>query len=144
MQELGATAVVAEGAESGGHIGDIHTMALVPQVVDALDIPVLAAGGIFDGRGRCRIHARRAGSTGLRQDSSSPTSATYTEKSMAARLIRRIRCQHHGDRKITWRRCARSKTPFTKKFFKMEYDPAVPKEEVLYPEPIHAQGRVRR
>ena len=51
MQELGATAVIAEGAESGGHIGDLHTLALVPQVVDAVDIPVLAAGGIFDGRG---------------------------------------------------------------------------------------------
>ena len=51
MQELGATAVIAEGAESGGHVGDTHTLALVPQVVDAVDIPVLAAGGIFDGRG---------------------------------------------------------------------------------------------
>ena len=51
MQELGASAVVAEGAESGGHVGDTHTMALVPQVIDAVDIPVLAAGGIFDGRG---------------------------------------------------------------------------------------------
>ena len=46
MQELGATAVIAEGAESGGHVGDLHTMSLVPQVVDALDIPVLAAGGL--------------------------------------------------------------------------------------------------
>ena len=51
MEELGATAVVAEGAESGGHVGDTHTMALVPQVVDAVKLPVLAAGGIFDGRG---------------------------------------------------------------------------------------------
>ena len=51
MQELGATALIAEGAESGGHVGDIHTMALVPQVIDAVNIPVLAAGGIFDGRG---------------------------------------------------------------------------------------------
>ena len=51
MQELGATAVITEGAESGGHIGDTHTMALLPQILDAVDIPVLAAGGIFDGRG---------------------------------------------------------------------------------------------
>ena len=46
----GATAVVAEGTESGGHIGETSTMALVPQVVDAVDIPVVAAGGIADGR----------------------------------------------------------------------------------------------
>ena len=46
MQELGATAVIAEGAESGGHIGENTTMCLVPQVVDAVEIPVLAAGGI--------------------------------------------------------------------------------------------------
>ena len=47
----GATAVVAEGTESGGHIGETSTMALVPPVVDAVDIPVVAAGGIADGRG---------------------------------------------------------------------------------------------
>ena len=47
----GATAVVAEGTESGGHIGETSTMALVPQVVDAVDVPVVAAGGIADGRG---------------------------------------------------------------------------------------------
>lgn len=51
MEKAGADAVVAEGTESGGHIGENTTMCLVPQVVDAVEIPVIAAGGIADGRG---------------------------------------------------------------------------------------------
>ena len=51
MERAGADAVVAEGTESGGHIGENTTMCLVPQVVDAVNIPVIAAGGIADGRG---------------------------------------------------------------------------------------------
>lgn len=51
LARQGADALIAEGMESGGHIGDIATMPLVPQVVDVVDIPVVAAGGIADGRG---------------------------------------------------------------------------------------------
>ena len=51
MERAGADAVIAEGQESGGHIGSVSTMALVPQVVDSVGIPVIAAGGLGDGRG---------------------------------------------------------------------------------------------
>ena len=50
MARCGADAIIAEGGESGGHVGDMTTMTLLPQVVDAIDLPVIAAGGIADGR----------------------------------------------------------------------------------------------
>ena len=51
MEKMGADAVIAEGCEAGGHIGELTTMSLTPQIVDAVHIPVVAAGGIADGRG---------------------------------------------------------------------------------------------
>ena len=51
MTRLGASALIAEGGESGGHVGELTTMVLVPQVCDATSLPVIAAGGIADGRG---------------------------------------------------------------------------------------------
>lgn len=63
MEKEGVDAVIAEGTESGGHIGELTTMALVPQVVDAVNIPVIAAGGLADGRGL--ISAMALGAKGV-------------------------------------------------------------------------------
>jgi enoyl-[acyl-carrier protein] reductase II len=51
VERMGADGIIAEGMESGGHIGDVGTMPLIPQVADAVDVPIVAAGGIADGRG---------------------------------------------------------------------------------------------
>ena len=129
MQELGATAVIAEGAESGGHVGDIHTMALVPQVVDAVSIPVLAAGGIFDGRGAAA--AFMLGACGVQVGTrflvaeECRVHPVYKERLIKASDIgTMVTGKSLGD-------AVRSlKTPFTKQFAKMEADPSVSADEI--------------
>ena len=129
MQELGAAAVIAEGAESGGHVGDTHTMALVPQVVDAVDIPVLAAGGIFDGRGAAA--AFMLGACGVQVGTrflvadECRVHPVYKERLIKASDIgTMVTGKSLGD-------AVRSlKTPFSKQFAKMEANPEVTDEQI--------------
>ncbi len=129
MQELGAAAVIAEGAESGGHVGETHTMALLPQVLDAVDIPVLAAGGIFDGRGAAAMFLMGAcgvqvGTRFLMADECR-VHDVYKERLIKASDVgTMVTGKTLGD-------AVRSlKTPFTKKFARLEADPSVPDAEV--------------
>lgn len=129
IQELGAAAVIAEGAESGGHVGETHTMALLPQVLDAVDIPVLAAGGIFDGRGAAAMFLMGAcgvqvGTRFLMADECR-VHDVYKERLIKASDVgTMVTGKTLGD-------AVRSlKTPFTKKFARLEADPSVPDAEV--------------
>lgn len=129
-ERAGADAVIAEGQESGGHIGELTTMALVPQVVDAVKIPVLAAGGIGDGRGIAA--ALMLGAKGVQ---------------MGTRFLVAKECGVHQNYKdmvlsakdistqVTGRRfggntCRGIKNSFTRNFVKMEYAPDATPESV--------------
>ena len=130
MQGLGVDAVVAEGAESGGHVGELHTMPLIPQVVDAVDIPVVAAGGICDGRGVAA--AFMLGAEGVQVGTrflvaeECNVHSVYKEKILNATDISTI---------VTGKRVGHPvrslKTPFSKSLAKMENDPASNPEEVF-------------
>ena len=130
MEAAGADAVVAEGAESGGHVGELHTMALVPQVVDALNIPVIAAGGICDGRGAAAAfmlgaEAVQVGTRFLAAEECN-VHEVYKEKVIKATDISTIvtgKSLGHPVRSL--------KTPFSKTFARMESDPSVSKDEIL-------------
>lgn len=123
MERAGADAVVAEGTESGGHIGEATTMTLVPQVVDAVNIPVIAAGGIADGRGfaAAMMLGAQAVQMGTRfvVAKESIVHENYKQKVVAAKDI---------DSEVTGRstghpvRCIRNK--MTREYLKMEKEGA--------------------
>ena len=130
MQAAGADAVVAEGAESGGHVGELHTMPLVPQVVDAVDIPVIAAGGICDGRGAAAAFMLGADAIQVGTRFLSATECNvhpeYKERILKATDISTIvtgKTLGHPVRSL--------KTPFSKTFARMESDVSVSPEEVM-------------
>ncbi len=123
-ERMGATAVVAEGGESGGHVGDLTTMTLVPQVVDAVKIPVIAAGGIADGRGIAAAFA--LGAVGVQCGTRFLTATectvhqNYKDKILKAKDIDTI---------VTGKRTGHPvrslKNKFSRTFAEMENDPSI-------------------
>ncbi len=127
MARNGASAVIAEGGESGGHVGELTTMVLVPQVCDAVDIPVLAAGGIADGRGMCAAFA--LGAAGVQMGTAFLVAKecnvhpAYKERVLKAKDI---------DTMTTGRRSGHPvrvlKNQFARDYAKMEWDSTVSDE----------------
>lgn len=120
-ERSGATAVIAEGCESGGHIGELTTMVIVPQVCDAVKIPVIAAGGIGDGRGVAA--ALMLGAIGVQIGTRFLTAhecnvhAVYKERILKAKDIDTIATGKRLGHPV---RCL--KTPFSRELMKMESD----------------------
>lgn len=129
VERAGAFAVIAEGGESGGHIGDLSTITLVPQVVDAVKIPVIAAGGIGDGRGVAA--AMMLGAAGVQCGTIFLCSQectihdNYKQKVLAAKDIDTI---------VTGKRLGHAvrsiRSPFTRKYAKLEYEISTSGEEL--------------
>ena len=127
MARAGASAVIAEGGESGGHVGELTTMVLVPQVCDAVEIPVIAAGGIADGRGMCAAFA--LGAAGVQMGTAFLVAKecnvhpAYKERVLKAKDI---------DTMTTGRRSGHPvrvlKNQFARDYAKMEWDSTVSDE----------------
>ena len=127
MARAGASAVIAEGGESGGHVGELTTMVLVPQVCDAVEIPVIAAGGIADGRGMCAAFA--LGAAGVQMGTAFLVAKecnvhpSYKERVLKAKDI---------DTMTTGRRSGHPvrvlKNQFARDYAKMEWDSSVSDE----------------
>ncbi|MGI6727836.1 MAG: enoyl-[acyl-carrier-protein] reductase FabK [Anaerovoracaceae bacterium] len=129
VERSGACAVIAEGGEAGGHIGELNTMALIPQICDAVNIPVIAAGGIADGRGIAA--AFMLGAKGVQMGTrflvakECTIHQNYKDKIIAAKDI---------DTMLTGKRLGHPvralKTPFTRAFLKNEGDVTKTLEEL--------------
>ena len=129
VERAGVDAVIAEGGESGGHVGDLTTMALVPQVADAVGIPVVAAGGIGDGRGM--VAAFALGACGVQMGTrflvadECTVSDEYKKKVLAAKDISTA---------VTGRRLGHPvraiKNSYMNAYAKLEADSNVPDEEL--------------
>jgi len=129
VAKRGATAVIAEGGEAGGHIGDLSTMVLTPQVCDAVDIPVIAAGGIADGRGVAAVFM--LGASGVQMGT---RFLAATECSVHPTYKRKVLEAHDIDTIATGRRLGHPvrslKTTFSMEFARMEYDSTLTNEQV--------------
>ncbi len=129
MERAGATAVIAEGGESGGHVGDLTTMVLVPQVCDAIGIPVVAAGGIADGRAIAA--ALMLGAVGVQVGTrflvanECTVHQNYKDKIIKAKDIDTITTGKRLGHPV---RCL--KNSFSRSFFAMEYDSTISNEEL--------------
>ena len=129
MERLGADAVVAEGTEAGGHIGELTTMALIPAVCDAVSIPVIAAGGIADGRGMAAAFA--LGAEGVQ---AGPRFLTVDECTIADAYKERVIAAKDADTIVTGRgsghpvRCLKNK--FARTVRKLEGDVAANGDEL--------------
>ncbi len=129
MERLGADAVVAEGTEAGGHIGELTTMALIPAVCDAVSIPVIAAGGIADGRSMAA--AFMLGAEGVQVGTRFLTvdectiSSEYKEKVIAAKDSDTIVTGRGSGHPV---RCLKNK--FSRKAFQLESDLAANGDEL--------------
>ncbi len=129
VERCGASAVIAEGGESGGHVGDLTTITLVPQVVDAVKIPVIAAGGIADGRGVAA--AFMLGAVGVQLGT---RFLTAKECSVHPVFKQKILNAHDIDTIVSGKRLGHPvrslKTPFSREFFAKEYDAGITNEQL--------------
>ena len=125
----GASAVIAEGGESGGHVGDLTTMVLVPQVCDAVDIPVIAAGGIADGRGVAA--ALMLGAVGIQVGTRFLVANECTiHQNYKDRILQAKDIDTATAGKRLGHPVRALKNPFMREFIRREYDSSIPNEEL--------------